>query len=321
MRRLTIIVAVLALLYGGYWFVGANRAEAGFRDSLASLADAGWQVSYDDLATRGFPSRFDTSIDNLSLTAPDGALTYRVPFVQVLALSYQPNRVIAALADTQVLRLGPQNINIQTEGLRASAAVVPGLDLSLDGLTVETASAEIISDLGWSLSLEKAIIGLRPKPPQVRAYDLYVAADDLLLPAQTSPIAITRLAIDSSMTLDTPLDRHLLAPDVAAPLVQEFSLNRLLIDLGEAQMTGTGTLDVNSMGIPSGRINLRATNWRAIIPTLVDAGLVDPGISPTLENMGETLSGGDETLDLPISFQNGFMSLGPLPLGPAPRFR
>jgi hypothetical protein len=37
--------------------------------------------------------------------------------------------------------------------------------------------------------------------------------------------------------------------------------------------------------------------------------------------MGAALSGGGDTLDLPVTFADGNMSLGPLPLGPAPRLR
>jgi len=29
----------------------------------------------------------------------------------------------------------------------------------------------------------------------------------------------------------------------------------------------------------------------------------------------------DDRLELPISFQDGFMSVGPIPIGPAPRLR
>jgi hypothetical protein len=51
-------------------------------------------------------------------------------------------------------------------------------------------------------------------------------------------------------------------------------------------------------------------------------GLVQPEVAPTVERMMETMaasSGDPQVLDLPLKFSSGRMSLGPLPLGPAPR--
>ena len=57
MRRLFILVMVVATAYGGYWFYGARSAETGAKDALAALSQDGWTVAYESLNTRGFPSR------------------------------------------------------------------------------------------------------------------------------------------------------------------------------------------------------------------------------------------------------------------------
>ena len=67
MRALFFVVAALAALYGGYWFVGERRVEGGLRQALADLAADGWEVDYASLDTTGFPSRFDTTITGLRL--------------------------------------------------------------------------------------------------------------------------------------------------------------------------------------------------------------------------------------------------------------
>jgi len=52
------------------------------------------------------------------------------------------------------------------------------------------------------------------------------------------------------------------------------------------------------------------------------AGLIKPEVAPTWVNVFALLAaqtGDPEDLDLPLVFAKGRMSLGPLPLGPAPR--
>jgi hypothetical protein len=57
------------------------------------------------------------------------------------------------------------------------------------------------------------------------------------------------------------------------------------------------------------------------VPVLVAAGLITADAAPTVTRALELLvqQGNDPSvLTLPLAFQQGRMSLGPLPLGPAP---
>jgi len=57
------------------------------------------------------------------------------------------------------------------------------------------------------------------------------------------------------------------------------------------------------------------------MPILVASGKVRPQLAPTVETMLEGLAkqtGDPEVLKIPLTMQDGWMSLGPLPLGPAP---
>ncbi|MEZ5866970.1 MAG: DUF2125 domain-containing protein [Defluviimonas denitrificans] len=70
-------------------------------------------------------------------------------------------------------------------------------------------------------------------------------------------------------------------------------------------------------------IQLRLANWRDLPPLLVALGVIAEAEAPALtRTMGQLalLSGGTGDLSLPLSFTGGWVALGPLPLGPAPRF-
>ena len=69
------------------------------------------------------------------------------------------------------------------------------------------------------------------------------------------------------------------------------------------------------------RIDIRIVEWRELVPVLVAAGLVTTDAAPTVTRALDLLAqqGDDpDILNLPLAFQQGRMSLGPLPLGPAP---
>ncbi|MEM1100881.1 MAG: DUF2125 domain-containing protein, partial [Pseudomonadota bacterium] len=75
---------------------------------------------------------------------------------------------------------------------------------------------------------------------------------------------------------------------------------------------------------PEGRVGLVATNWREILSLGAATGLIPQGVMPTATRTLEalaSLSGGPNTIDLPLVFAGGTLSLGPIPLGPAPRIR
>jgi hypothetical protein len=68
-------------------------------------------------------------------------------------------------------------------------------------------------------------------------------------------------------------------------------------------------------------LDIRADDWRGLIALAVNAGLIDPGVAPTWENFGVMITGGADMLDLPLTFSDGRMALGLLPLGAAPMLR
>ena len=72
MRKLIWIVAIFAALYGGYWFVGSRAALTGMEAALDRMKAEGLGT-YRAVTLRGFPSRFDITIDKPELVSGTGA--------------------------------------------------------------------------------------------------------------------------------------------------------------------------------------------------------------------------------------------------------
>lgn len=325
MKKLTFLVLLVGAIYSAYWLVGANAVETKSVDGIAQARAEGWGVEYGTLETIGFPSRFDTTIDNVVISAPDARWTWQAPFLQVFALSYQPNKIIAAFPKTQTLRVDDQTLRISSDDLRVSAGVRPNSDLSLDTITAEAEAAKIASDLGWATAFQTALFAIRATPDVEQSYDAYAQITDLTVPpelrvqlndAAVLPNIIDVITIDSRLDLDQTLDRH-----SNRPAVQSITLEHAEILWGTRSITAEGTVEIDAAGIPTGRIALMTKDWDAMIGLLVSADLIKSGVANTLGTMAGNLANSDGVLELPLTFSNGFMSLGPIPLGRAPRLR
>jgi len=312
MRRLTYLILTLAAIYAGYWFVGANRMTNGAETALTAMQAEGWTATA-DVATKGFPSRFDMTLTDLSLVDPLGSWGYSAPFVQTLALSYRPNNVILVLPETQRILAPADNGTLTADRLRASMTVQPNLALAFDNLTAEGAALTYTSDQGWDMTLDQLLMAARLQDGREASYDFYAKLDQFTLPGVAG--IITEAIVDADVRLQDPLDRT--TQDV---FVEQIVIEKLRITWADVVLMGEGQLDVDANGSPEGQILLQVENWEALIPRLVELELFDPSFARTAQSMGGLMAQGNATMTLPLKYEGGFAFLGPMPLGPAPSF-
>lgn len=328
-RFLTILVAILALLYGGYWFVGSNAVETGAKDMFADMQADGVDVSYASLNTTGFPSRFDTTLRAFSIFDPRSGLGWSAPFFQVFALSYQPNKLIANWADQQTIILPDQSISLISERLRGSASSGLKSELPLDEVIIEAVSAAVSSDQGWDISLQSLLAALRSAGPTPNSYDAYFEASEIKIPsAYVAAIApahqldapIKAVQIDTHITLDRPLDLRLQTGP--PPRLMAINLRNISLDWADMGLRLTGELEADAFGFADGTVTLDARNWPAILELLRSSGVLNEQNLVLAQASLAAISTGEgasATASLPITLENGQMRFGFLPLGPAPR--
>ncbi|MDG1377083.1 MAG: DUF2125 domain-containing protein [Yoonia sp.] len=329
MRRLTFIVIGLAALYGGYWFIGATALSKGIDAQISAMKADGWTVQTTDLTTEGFPSRFDTSASDITLGTPDRGVIWRVPFAQANALSYRPNEVILVLPEHQELDIDGKTYEVQSDGLKASASIAANTTLDLTNFTAQTGPLSVDGLTGELVSVSNGIVALRPSGPAPLTYDVYANLDGLTLPAglrrlldptSALPETFAQSTIDGTVTLAAALDRHALTA-ADGPQIDAFKINGMTLTWGKLSLRATGEVTIDSAGIPTGKLTLSAQNWSQMLDIAVKAGIIDQAFVRTVMNMAMLMAGGSTDLTVPVSFQNAMMSLGPIPVGPAPRFR
>jgi hypothetical protein len=195
---------------------------------------------------------------------------------------------------------------------------------------VEGDALVVTSDKGWTGSAKHSVIALRQDPLRDTTYEIGVQINALALdPAIAAKLAtvsglpgvVDSMTIDAFAILTAPLDR---TAAQSHPAIDTLDIKRIGIGWDKLAIDAKGILVPDVDGLAKGTIRIEVTNWKELVPLMVGLGVVKPELSQTVENMLGTLaqSSTDPTvLKLPLTFKDGWTTLGPLPLGPAPSMR
>ncbi|MCA8881926.1 MAG: DUF2125 domain-containing protein [Rhodobacteraceae bacterium] len=330
MRFLFAVVFLAALAWSGFWWVASSTVEKGLTGWLDARRADGWVVAYDSLDTEGYPSRLDTTITGLELADPATGVSWTAPMFQILALSYKPHHVIVVWPHDQTWASPFETVAVTSETMRGSAVFEPGPSLALDRSTVEFAGVGLSSSAGWTASLAKGQLAVRRTPAIQNSYDFAFETTDLRLPEGMAKSldrpgiagdVVERLSAQATVVFDAPWDRF--AVEKRRPQPRQIHLDLARATWGELDLKIAGAVDVDTDGSPTGEMTVKATNWREILDLAVAGGAIPESIAPLIESGLKSLarlSGNPDTIDVPIQFAKGRMTLaGLVPLGPAPR--
>lgn len=328
MRKLIVVVLVAATAWAAYWVIGATASQKAIEGWLEARRNEGWQVEYSELKVRGFPNRIDTTITDIQLTDPETGLSWSAPFFQLFSLSYKPNHLIAAWPNSQSLATPFQEIDIETSKMTASLKVLPNSRLELDSATVVVEGAALTSSEGWKASADNFTAAIRRTAGKDMTYDVAAKADtvipgdalrSMLDAGGTLPDVIEGVNFDTEIGFARALDIRVI--EESRPDITALNIKDARGAWGELQLRAKGDLTVDADGFPSGEVALNARNWRDMLGLAVRAGAI-PAEAASAAELGlgflATLSGAENSLDAPLSFSNGRIFLGPIPLGTAP---
>lgn len=330
MRWLTVGVVGLVMLWSGYWLVGSRAVLHGVETWIADAPRQGLAIKTGKISLAGYPNRFDLTITTPEYADPVSGWSWTAPFVQVLALSYTPWHVIVALPNNQTVARPGEKIAVASDRLRASIRVFPETALGLAEVIVEGDAVALSSDLGWTGSAKRAVVALRKDASLAAGYEFGLQVEALtpdaafakaLAATSDLPPVLDSMTADVLVVLSAPLDRN---AQTTRPVLQTVDVKKMLLTWGSLAIHAEGGLRPDDQGLAEGRIDIRVTNWRHLVPLMVAAGAVKPELSQTAGNMLAALaqsSPDPDVLALPLTLKAGWMTLGPFPLGPAPSLR
>lgn len=307
-KILTILVVVAGVAWSVWWVVGSIAFERGARAAILSGEARGWDIAYDDLSVSGFPNRFDLTVDQPRVATPDGDVGWSAPFLQVFALSYRPNHLIAVAPNAMTVQTPGGEVAVTSSDLRASAMVTASTTPDLVRATV-VADALDLTGPDWTASLAAGQVALREADgPLVQ--DLAIDLTDLRLPG-VDPVE--SLSVIAEVTLDRPLASR-----------DRARLDTLRLQSARALWSGAvielnGDVTVGPDGAPRGDLTLRLTGWDLLLERARAARAIPEGLVPLLTSGLTSLSDAEGVASVPVSLSDGRLQVLGFPLAPLPR--
>ena len=330
MKRLFILFVVLGVLGGISWGVASIAMQTAATRWLEARQAEGWVANAADVSVAGFPLAFETTFTGLELADPETGLAWSAPDFQLEQQVFRLDQLGARFPASQIIASPLERLTLTSASMTASLDVRPTANFALDGAQADLTELHVTSSLGWTLSLENAGL-IVERMAEDHLYQINLTATELfppeairarLDPASVLPERIALLQANTRARFDAPWD--LTAIEVARPQLSELEIEDITATWGDMLFRTTGTLEVTAGGVPEGDLAVRAENWRAMVDLAENAGLLPARIRPTAEAMLQVLAGmngSEDNIDATLSFSNGRVFLGPLPLGPAPNLR
>jgi len=330
MQRTVFFAIVITVLgWMGYWWYASSALDDELHSWFDDRRTEGWAADASQIETKGFPFRFNTDMRDIRLADPDTGLGWAADRFQLLAMAYRPNKIIALWPQTQEVFTPFGRGTITSDEMRASLWVKPGTQLELQEAIFDFKSAAYSFAAAPALQAGSGIAAFRKSPGKINTYDIYIAAGDVIPgdrlkqiidPEGRLPQAFETASIDIETRFDRPWD--LRALEVARPQPQSIDIRRVEARWGVLGLHLAGTVDVRPGGVLHGNVAIKITEWETLLQIGVENGALPQGLADTLHRVMSGLaqaSGPSNTIDMPLTIDNGRIKLGFLPLGDAPR--
>ncbi len=305
---------------------GGQLAARAAQTVLADLAAQG-RGGAETVAAAGFPLRLGLRVQGLSLQEPAQGLAWSVPQAQASAPLWAPLSWRADLGLPQQVTLAGHPFRLEAGVAQADLGLGLGVDLPLRRAGVRLAAPRLIhvAALAPSLAAESLWLDLAQEGA---AYALQVEATGLALPSRLAaaltpetrlPDVIERLSGSARLGFAAPLALVAKAP----PQIETIEISASELLWGGHRLQATGRLQIGAAGTPEGTILLATPDWQAWLEVAVAGGGLPRERLAMMQGLGRYLAAQhpEGMVQVPLVFAAGRMSLGPVPLGAAPRLR
>lgn len=287
------LFAVFAIAYTVVWNRGASALEVELTRFAEREAQAGRTLSYGEVSTAGFPFTLRGTIEDVRWTSP-GLGAFEADTVTVVSLPYNPTKIRLIPTGEQVLTIGEDAYDLEADDLRfaleRSFGAVEGHGITLTGEERTITAKDLIAnrqqlagDAAIALMLRELIV-----EDENRTILPFL---DIAAARQNN--AITLSAFQLTLTTE----------DAVTP----------------TQIAGDGQLTADDAGVLSGELALRLKSEGALIDILGRVGAIDQETTDTVKAaVGLMTAAGTKEVSLPLTVEDGVVTLGFIPLGTLP---
>lgn len=318
--------------YSAYWMVSASSVETGVKQWIERQKQAGYDIAYDGMETSGYPLSLTVTVDKPIISQGTGEAIW----------SWSSDRIEATagtfgLDEPVITAIGPHRLLVSRGVLTGDWRVTADRlelrpSLGVGGLTqldavVDQGKAVEQTD-GDTFSAKAIAISLRPQDTDQddkQVLHLSASLKGVVLPDRAAgPLgpAIDHAALVG--TLEGPLpsrfdERQLSVWRDAGGIVDIHALN---LDWGGVEARIEGTVSLDQKFRPLGALTSRVFGYDTLVDALVKGKVVrdrDSGmIKAVLGLLARRDAEGRNVLKVPVTAQDGMLTMGPIPLLPLP---
>lgn len=330
MLRLVWVVVLVALGWSGWWALAARGVGSGIEAWLDQQRAAGWQAEALSVSTSGYPLSLDTEVLNLALADPATGVAIEVSRLDFASPAWWPGDVILTLPSDPIRLANPSGqATLTMQEAQADLKLHPGQALELEHMALISGPWIVTQPEGDLIAASDLILQMTQDPNDPIAYGFTANAtalqpgpvlrDRFFVPTDW-PVSFESFTLQMRVAFDRPWD--LRALEQARPQPRRIDLPLAEAAWGDLRLRLAAELDIDADAVPSGTVTLQARNWREMLTLAQSAGLLPSELRPQLESILSALagtSGNPEAFDVTLTLANGRVSMGFLPLGPAPR--
>lgn len=296
------------------------------RGARAMLAQHPGQITAASVSAAGFPLAIGVAAQGLTLADPREGVAWQSPAAQLSAPLWAPLDWQITAQLPQKLTLGGRPFTLSAEETGARIGLGLGTDLPLRRAAVALAAPRLTQENAPAPALAATRINATAEETETGSYALKGEIAALTLPPglakKLAPGAALPDVIESvTLTAQAGFDHPFALVTGAEPRLETLDLQALTLGWGGHALTASGALTIDAQGFPEGRITVATRDWAAWLRIAHAAGLVSRDAIPLLTSLGTYLAAQspEGRVEVPLAFAAGRMSLGPVPLGPAPR--
>lgn len=329
MIRLIKICVALALVWSLWWWGAGHVLRQGITGWFSAQNARGWQAEMREIETVGYPLRHVTTLASPALADPATGAAWQADWLMLDSPTAWPGRQNLHFPPTpQRLSYFDQTVVIEAQDLVARLHLHPGIALALERMEVTSDAWQVTGDGGPVMDAASLVMAMvQSETPETYRFDIDAAAfapgarlRHLIGSAPSLPDRFETLTLDMEVTFDRVWDRKALEQRRPQPVAIDLKLTEL--HWGALRLMAAGKLTVDDQGVPTGAITVKAENWREMLAMAQKAGAIPPQAVASAERglkLLASLGGNRNALDVQFNLVDGFIALGPIPLGPAPR--
>lgn len=328
--RLFKLVLVLAVFGSLYWYGAAFVLRLGITTWFETRAAQGWQADFSDIQNTGYPLRHVTTLTNPALADPKTGAAWHGDWISFDSPAIWPGEQTLRFAATpQYLSYFDHSITLIADNLTAELHLQAGLALELGRMTLTAGPWAIQGDDAQIMSAQSLTVAMvQTEPAETYRFDISAArftpgpaVRRLIRSSASLPADFQTLQMDMTVRFDHAWDRTSL--EQKRPQPRQIDLRLAELHWGELRLFATGALSIDTAGQPTGTIAIKAENWREMLTMVHSAGVIPTQLTGPAESVLGLLAGlggNPNSLDIKLNFKDGMVRIGPLPIGPAPKF-